>query len=65
MEYKELETLEKLEHRLSLSVNSLENLMPIWYQTDKKKKILEAEIKSICEERDKLRQGQMTFDEDF
>jgi len=65
LEYIELETLEKIESKIILTRNALENIIPIWNATDRKKKDLELQIKLLCDERDKLRQGQLTFNENF
>lgn len=65
MEYKELETLEKIELKISLARNALENIFPIWNAIDRKRRDLEAQIKLLCDDRDKLREGQLPFDESF
>ncbi len=65
MEYCELETLDKIESKIILARNALENIIPIWNATDRKKHDLELQIKLLCDERDKLRQGQLLFDEQF
>jgi hypothetical protein len=65
LEYKELETLEKIESKISLARNALENIFPIWNAIDRKRRDLEAQIKILCDERDALRQGQMNFNDNF
>jgi len=62
---KELERLKEVEARLITVKNTYENILPIWNSVDRKKRDLDLEIHHLVEERNKLLQGQLLFNEEF
>lgn len=53
--------LAQIEDRLKRARSSLEGLLPIWSQVDRKVKTLDSEIKALEDERLKIVQGQTAF----
>lgn len=59
--------LKEIEERLAKTRHTLEGIIPIWNQVDRRKRQLELDIKLMEDERLKLLNGQtvMRFDLDF
>lgn len=57
----EKQRLKEIDDRLMHLKHTLEGIVPIWIQVDRRKKTLELEIKVLEEKRIELSQGQIEF----
>jgi archaellum component FlaC len=57
--------LKEIEDRLKNVQHSLEGILPIWNQVDRKVKSLQAERERLENEKERLTQGELPFDLDL
>jgi hypothetical protein len=65
LKYSELAKIEEVEARIKIAKSNLDNILPIWNSVDRKIHSLRLDIKMLEDEKTKLTQGQLLFDENF